>query len=124
MSNSLFHNRGDGTFEEFAARAGAADATGRGLGVRWVDMDNDGFPDLYVSNAVSDNVVSRHRAPLRHAPQFHAFAALRAHPRDPPAQRGSADTFAVARLQHALDRGFAEGHRAERCTQPRMTAMI
>jgi hypothetical protein len=47
----LFHNRGDGTFEEVSAKAGVHDpAKLHGMGVVWGDYDNDGWPDLYVTN--------------------------------------------------------------------------
>jgi len=47
----LFHNRGDGTFEEVSKKAGMEDANRYyGLGVVWGDYDNDGWPDLYVAN--------------------------------------------------------------------------
>jgi hypothetical protein len=45
----LYHNRGDGTFEDVAARAGVTNDL-FGKGVAWGDYDNDGRPDLYVSN--------------------------------------------------------------------------
>ncbi|MCH8967297.1 MAG: CRTAC1 family protein [Planctomycetes bacterium] len=57
--NSLFRNNGDGTFEEVALSAGVADETGRSLSASWVDFDNDGWPDLYVANDVSNNGVFR-----------------------------------------------------------------
>ena len=47
----LYHNRGDGTFEEVSIKAGVHDASGRyGLGAVWADYDNDGWPDLFVAN--------------------------------------------------------------------------
>lgn len=47
----LFHNRGDGTFEEVSKTAGVHDPNGfYGLGAVWGDYDNDGWPDLYVAN--------------------------------------------------------------------------
>lgn len=50
-SDLLFHNRGDGTFEEVSKKAGVADADGYyGLGVEWADYDNDGWPDLFVAD--------------------------------------------------------------------------
>ncbi|NOT01445.1 MAG: CRTAC1 family protein [Phycisphaerales bacterium] len=55
--NSLFRNRGDGTFEEVAAQAGVADPSGRSLSASWVDLNNDGWGDLYVANDVSKNGV-------------------------------------------------------------------
>ncbi len=47
--NNLYRNRGDGTFEDVAARAGVEDL-GAGMSVAWGDFDGDGRPDLYVSN--------------------------------------------------------------------------
>ena len=47
--NALYRNNGDGTFTDVAAAAGVAD-TGYGMGCTVGDYDNDGFPDLYVTN--------------------------------------------------------------------------
>ena len=55
----LFRNNGDGTFSEVAAAAGVLNSAGRGLSAAWVDFDEDGWPDLYVANDVSDNVLYR-----------------------------------------------------------------
>ena len=47
----LFRNRGDGTFEDVSQKAGVSDpAKLHGMGVVWGDYDNDGWPDLYVTN--------------------------------------------------------------------------
>ncbi|MBZ5656257.1 MAG: CRTAC1 family protein [Acidobacteriia bacterium] len=52
----LFHNRGDGTFEEVSEKAGVHNASKqRGMGVVWGDYDNDGWPDLFVTNDVGPN---------------------------------------------------------------------
>jgi len=48
-ANALYRNRGDLRFEDATARAGVGD-TGYGLGATVGDYDNDGDPDLYVSN--------------------------------------------------------------------------
>jgi hypothetical protein len=50
-SDLLYHNRGDGTFEEVSLKAGVHDEIGYyGLGAMWVDFDDDGWPDLLVAN--------------------------------------------------------------------------
>jgi enediyne biosynthesis protein E4 len=55
-SDLLFHNRGDGTFEEVSKKAGVDDpARYYGLGVTWGDYDNDDWPDLYVANDAGPN---------------------------------------------------------------------
>ena len=47
--NRLYRNRGDGTFEEVAARAGVA-GNMTCKGATWIDFDKDGYPDLFVNN--------------------------------------------------------------------------
>jgi enediyne biosynthesis protein E4 len=55
-SDLLFHNRGDGTFEEVSRKAGVDDPDKYyGLGAVWGDYDNDGWPDLYVANDSGPN---------------------------------------------------------------------
>ena len=49
-ANLLFRNNGDGTFADVSAKAGIADANGKGLGVAFADYDEDGFVDVYVAN--------------------------------------------------------------------------
>jgi enediyne biosynthesis protein E4 len=52
----LFHNRGDGTFEEVSKKAGVDDPSARfGLGVVWGDYDNQGWPSLLVANDTGPN---------------------------------------------------------------------
>src|SRR6266851_4893772 len=53
--NILYHNNGDGTFTDVTERAGVGgrDASGKKLwsvGAAWVDYDNDGRLDLFVTN--------------------------------------------------------------------------
>jgi len=47
-TNVLFRNRGDGTFEPVDVGSPIRDGDQR-LGVRWVDCDNDGFLDLFMT---------------------------------------------------------------------------
>ncbi len=48
-TSHLFRNKGDGTFEDVTEKAGVA-ASGYGMGVAVGDYDNDGHPDIYVTN--------------------------------------------------------------------------
>ena len=45
----LYRNKGGGTFEDVTEKAGVA-ASGYGMGVAAGDFDNDGHPDIYVTN--------------------------------------------------------------------------
>lgn len=47
-TDSLYRNRGDGTFVDVSASAGMTPGTS-GKGLAWGDYDNDGFMDLYVA---------------------------------------------------------------------------
>jgi hypothetical protein len=48
VQNALYHNNGDGTFTDVTDKAGVP-GTGYGLGCVWGDYDNDGRPDLFVT---------------------------------------------------------------------------
>jgi len=49
--NILYHNNGDGTFTDVSQKAGMWNAIGTyGLSVAASDLDNDGWPDIYVAN--------------------------------------------------------------------------
>ena len=49
--NILYHNNGDGTFADVSEKSGILKANGTyGLGVLTADLDNDGWPDIYVAN--------------------------------------------------------------------------
>ncbi len=52
----LFHNNGDGTFTDVSVKAGVADKAGYyGLSSVFVDVNNDGKPDLLVANDSTPN---------------------------------------------------------------------
>ena len=55
QSATLFHNRGDGTFENVTKKAGLYDPTSKSLGVALLDYDNDGWMDFFVSNDTEPN---------------------------------------------------------------------
>jgi enediyne biosynthesis protein E4 len=48
VRNAFYRNNGDGTFTDVTEKAGVP-GTGYGLGCVWGDYDNDGFPDLFVT---------------------------------------------------------------------------
>jgi hypothetical protein len=50
VHDSLFHNRGNGRFENVTETAGFLESFGAGLGVVAADFNNDGWCDLYVAN--------------------------------------------------------------------------
>ncbi len=53
--DTLYHNRGDGTFENVTLSAGLDKAYGNGLGVACADFDHDGRIDIYVTNDAMPN---------------------------------------------------------------------
>jgi len=55
QSAALYHNRGDGTFEDVTERAGLKDPTSKSLGVALLDYDSDGWTDLFVANDTQPN---------------------------------------------------------------------
>jgi enediyne biosynthesis protein E4 len=64
MVEHLYHNKGDGTFEEVGLLAGvAADIDGHtyaGMGVDFSDYDNDGWPDIVVTNLANQRYALYH----------------------------------------------------------------
>ncbi|MGH9880313.1 MAG: FG-GAP repeat domain-containing protein, partial [Pyrinomonadaceae bacterium] len=59
QSATLYHNRGNGTFESVTQRAGLNDPAGKSLGVALLDFDNDGWLDLFVANDTEPNKLYR-----------------------------------------------------------------
>ena len=56
-SDRLYRNNGDGTFTDVTETAGIADPGHYGLGVVFSDLDNDGWPDIYVANDSVPNLL-------------------------------------------------------------------
>ncbi len=57
----LFRNRGDGTFEDITASSGVFDTSSKSLGVALLDVDQDGWPDLFVANDTQPNKLYRNQ---------------------------------------------------------------
>ena len=55
----LFHNQGNGTFEDVTATSGIFDSSSKSLGVAMLDYDQDGWPDLLVANDTQPNKLYR-----------------------------------------------------------------
>lgn len=55
----LFRNRGNGTFEDVTATCGIFDSTSKSLGVALLDVDGDGWPDVFVANDTQPNKLYR-----------------------------------------------------------------
>jgi len=57
----LFHNRGNGTFEDVTASSGIFDSSSKSLGVAMLDDDHEGWPDLLVANDTQPNKLYRNQ---------------------------------------------------------------
>ncbi len=57
----LFHNRGDGTFEDVTAASGIFDSSSKSLGAAMIDDNHDGWPDLLVANDTQPNKLYRNQ---------------------------------------------------------------
>jgi hypothetical protein len=53
-TNILYHNRGNGTFEDVSAHSGIAAKKAHSLGVAFADYDDDGFTDIFVANDATE----------------------------------------------------------------------
>jgi tetratricopeptide (TPR) repeat protein len=61
LSNTLYRNRGDGTFEEVSEQSGIAAHVGKGMSVAFADYDQDGFMDVFVANDTLPNFLFHNR---------------------------------------------------------------
>lgn len=66
VPESLFHNKGNGTFEEVAMPSGVAvddsGSTFSGMGVDFADYDNDGWPDVIITDLANQRYPLYHNA--------------------------------------------------------------
>lgn len=59
--NALYHNKGDGSFEDLTARAGVAVQGRVSVGATFADYDNDGYEDLFVTTTRGGNILFHNR---------------------------------------------------------------
>ena len=55
VPNRLYHNRGNGKFEDVTEQSGLAQARGKGMGVSIADVNNDNLPDIFIVNDTERN---------------------------------------------------------------------
>jgi hypothetical protein len=65
LPNTLFRNKGDGTFEDVSGPAGISQHIGRGMSAAFADADADGFLDVIVTNDKLPNFLFRNRGGKR-----------------------------------------------------------
>ena len=61
LTNTLYQNRGDGTFEDVSEKSGIAKYQGRGMSAAFADYDGDGFVDVFVTNDNQPNFLFHNR---------------------------------------------------------------
>jgi tetratricopeptide (TPR) repeat protein len=61
LPNQLFRNNRDGTFRDVSIDSGVARHLGKGMGAAVGDVDEDGWPDVFVANDTEPNFLFRNR---------------------------------------------------------------
>ena len=59
VADVLYENKGDGSFADVTRESGVFNPEGKGLGVVWGDYDNDGYPDIFVANDTTADMLYR-----------------------------------------------------------------
>jgi enediyne biosynthesis protein E4 len=103
VANVLYRNNGDGTFTDVSEAMGVGAARGNGLGVAVGDVDDDGWPDVFVANDAVPNFLFRNDRGTRF--EETALAAGVAVARDGKPRAGMGTEFADFTGDGRLDLG-------------------
>jgi enediyne biosynthesis protein E4 len=78
-ANNLYHNNGDGTFDDRAGAAGfgTVSVPFLGFGVRFFDYDNDGWKDILIANGHANPQVDEHSFGITYAQRALLFHNLK-----------------------------------------------
>jgi len=78
-ANNLYHNNGDGTFDDRAGAAGFGEVSipFLGFGVHFLDYDNDGWKDIFVANGHVNPQMDEHTFGITYAQRPLLFHNLR-----------------------------------------------
>jgi hypothetical protein len=60
-ANTLYHNQGDGTFRDVSLESGIGSHIGKGMAAVVADYDQDGLPDIFVTNDKMPNWLFHNR---------------------------------------------------------------
>lgn len=61
LTNTLYRNRGDGTFEDVSEKSGLSRHQGRGMSLAFADYDGDGFLEAFITNDNQPNFLFHNR---------------------------------------------------------------
>jgi hypothetical protein len=61
MANRLYRNKGDGVFEDVTTASGIGRHVGKGMSVAMLDVDRDGWTDIFVTNDAVPNFLFRNK---------------------------------------------------------------
>ena len=61
LASTLYHNEGNGRFQDVSKKAGISGFAGRGMSVVFADYDGDGYPDVFVTNDNMPNFLFHNR---------------------------------------------------------------
>jgi hypothetical protein len=61
MANRLYRNKGGGVFEDVTTASGIGGHVGKGMSVAMLDVDRDGWTDVFVTNDAVPNFLFRNR---------------------------------------------------------------